>query len=78
MIAGEGRRPEEEGEDERAALVLQLLLGCLDGQAPNLAHMLLGFDVEDGLEGLALSSLMTGHLIAAEMEQSSVLHMSTR
>ena len=59
VIAAEDGRPEvEDGEDERAALVLQLLLGSLDGQAPTLAHMLLGFDVEDGPEGAALLAAM--------------------
>ena len=53
MIAGEDGRPDEEGEDERAPLVLQLLLGSLEGQAPTLAHILLGFDAEDGPEGPA-------------------------
>ena len=53
VSAGEDGRPDEEGKDERAPLVLQLLLGSLDGQAPTLAHMLLGFDAEDGPEGPA-------------------------
>ena len=45
------------GEDERASLVLQLLLGTLDAPAPNLAHMLLGFDCEQGPEGVAATQL---------------------
>ena len=40
--------------DERAELVLQLLLSGLDGPAPNVGHMLLGFDVEHGPEGMPL------------------------
>lgn len=41
-------------DDERATLVLQLLLDSLEAPAPNLAHILLGFDVEDGPEGETL------------------------
>ena len=40
VAAGEDGRPDEEGEDERAPLVLQLLLGSLDGQAPTVAHII--------------------------------------
>jgi hypothetical protein len=38
--------------DDRAELVLQLLLSGLEGPAPNVGHMLLGFDVERGPEGM--------------------------
>ena len=41
-------------DDERAALVLHLLLDSLEAPAPNLAHILLGFDVEDGPEGVQM------------------------
>jgi len=37
--------------DDRAELILQLLLNGLDGHAPNVGHMLLGFNVEHGPEG---------------------------
>jgi hypothetical protein len=40
-----------DGDDERAGLVLQLLLDSLDAPAPNLAHILMGFDVASGPEG---------------------------
>jgi hypothetical protein len=38
-------------EDERAALIMQLMLHLLDRPVPTMAHMLLGFDVEDGAAG---------------------------
>ena len=37
---------------DRAMLVLQLLLGAVQGPAPNFAHLLLGFNVQDGPEGV--------------------------
>ena len=40
--------------DDRAELILQLLLNGLDGNAPNVGHMLLGFNVEHGSEGTEL------------------------
>lgn len=45
-------------DDERAALVLQLLLDSLDAPTPNMAHILLGFDVEDGPEGANADDLV--------------------
>lgn len=52
-LAGSAGRAEADaaGGADRAMLVLQLLLGSQQGPAPNLAHLLLGFNVEDGAEG---------------------------
>lgn len=47
---GSSSEPDGAGVD-RAMLVLQLLLGAHQGQAPNLAHLLLGLSVEDGSQG---------------------------
>lgn len=49
---GEADTGSDSADDERAALVLQLLLDSLDASAPNLAHILLGFNVTDGPIGL--------------------------
>ena len=38
--------------DERGDLVLQLLLHTLDQPAPNFAHLLMGYNVEDGVQGM--------------------------
>ena len=38
----------ESGGDPRAALVLQLLLSSPEQPAPNLAHLLCGFDFDTG------------------------------
>ena len=43
------------GGVDRAMLVLQLLLGAQGGPAPNFAHLLLGFNVQDGPEGVQLN-----------------------
>eukprot|EP00884_Botryococcus_braunii_P018275 jgi/Botrbrau1/5130/Bobra.0172s0002.1 len=48
---------EEEGEDIRGNLILQLLLQCCDYPAPNLTHMLLGFNVLEGPHGVAATEL---------------------
>ena len=58
--------------DDRAELVLQLLLSGLEGPAPNIGHMLLGFDVEHGPEGVwpKLSSLNT-HAVHAGVSCNS-------
>ena len=37
--------------DPRALLVLQLLLACVDDEAPSLTHLLLGMDVGGGFNG---------------------------
>lgn len=37
---------------DRAMLVLQLLLGTQQGQAPNFTHLLFGFNVQNGPEGV--------------------------
>ena len=50
--ASTGKASEVSAEDDRAELVLQLLLAGLDAPAPNVGHMLLGFDVEHGPEGI--------------------------
>ncbi|KAL4457392.1 hypothetical protein ABPG75_012257 [Micractinium tetrahymenae] len=39
----------DDAADPRAALVLQLLLASLEQPAPNLAHLLCGFDFESGM-----------------------------
>lgn len=44
----------EEGADPRAALVLQLLLASLEQPAPNLTHLLCGFDFDSGQGGVYL------------------------
>ena len=43
----------------RALLVFQLLLGAVPAPSPNFAHLLLGFDVEDGPEGPNLNPNLT-------------------
>lgn len=48
----EGSEGGEGGGDPRAALVLQLLLASLEQPAPNLAHLLCGFDFDAGKCGL--------------------------
>ena len=50
--ASTSRAAEASSADDRAELVLQLLLSGLDGAAPNVGHMLLGFDAEHGPEGV--------------------------
>ena len=50
--ASTGKASAVGAEDDRAELVLQLLLAGLDAPAPNVGHMLLGFDVEHGPEGV--------------------------
>ena len=50
--ASTGKASEVSAEDDRAELVLQLLLTGLDAPSPNVGHMLLGFDVEHGPEGV--------------------------
>ncbi|CAK0757624.1 hypothetical protein CVIRNUC_002556 [Coccomyxa viridis] len=55
--ASTGKASEVSAEDDRAELVLQLLLAGLDAPAPNVGHMLLGFGVEHGPEGVAASVL---------------------
>ncbi len=37
-----------EGEDPRASLLLDLLLGALDQPPPNLTHLLTGFNLDAG------------------------------
>ena len=54
--ASTGKASEVSAEDDRAELVLQLLLAGLDAPAPNVGHMLLGFDVEHGPEGVRCSA----------------------
>ena len=49
--ASTGKASEVSAEDDRAELVLQLLLAGLDAPAPNVGHMLLGFGGEHGPEG---------------------------
>ena len=49
--ASTSKATETSSTDDRAELVLQLLLSGLEGPAPNVGHMLLGFDVEHGPEG---------------------------
>ena len=49
--ASTSKAVETSSTDDRAELVLQLLLSGLEGPAPNVGHMLLGFDVEHGPEG---------------------------
>ena len=46
-----GKASDASATDDRAELLLQLLLSGLDGPAPNVGHMLLGFDVEHGPQG---------------------------
>lgn len=46
--AAEGDGGDGDGGDPRAALVLRLLLASLDQPAPNLAHLLCGFDFDAG------------------------------
>ena len=50
--ASTSKAVEASSTDNRAELVLQLLLSGLEGPAPNIGHMLLGFDVEHGPEGM--------------------------
>lgn len=44
----DGTEGSESSGDPRAALVLQLLLSSLEQPAPNLAHLLCGFDFDAG------------------------------
>jgi len=53
---GEADTGSDSADDERAALVLQLLLDSLDAPTPNLAHVLLGFNVQDGPIGVSHAS----------------------
>lgn len=41
----------EQGHEDSASLILKLLIRAASRQGPNLAHLLLGFDVTDGLQG---------------------------
>lgn len=50
--ASTSKAAEASSADDRAELVLQLLLSGLEGPAPNIGHMLLGFDAEHGPEGV--------------------------
>lgn len=51
-------------EDERAQLVLQLLLHAAEQPSPSLTHLLMGFHVEDGPDG---ESLPQRYLLAIYM-----------
>ena len=48
------------GDDERAELVLQLLLQTVDMPVPNVAHLLMGFEVHDGEYGACLPPYYLG------------------
>ena len=54
--------------DDRSMLVLQLLLGAVQGPAPNFAHFLLGFDVEDGPEGAHNGCYLPADLLFCEQK----------
>ena len=48
-------QPDHAGGDARAMLILQLLLDCMDLEAPNVTHFLLGMDVTAGFDGELLA-----------------------
>lgn len=52
--SGEALDPSKEGNEDSATLILGLLIRAAFRPGPNLAHLLLGFDVTDGLQGIAM------------------------
>ena len=74
--ASTGKASEVSAEDDRAELVLQLLLAGLDAPAPNVGHMLLGFDVEHGPEGIPRAASLIVPPVCRLRPAGSKLHHS--
>lgn len=55
-LTGEVDSGGKHAETDRADLILQLLLHSVDAASPSFAHLLMGFHVEDGPQGVQLSS----------------------
>lgn len=66
----------DDTDDERAALVLQLLLDSIEAPAPNLAHILMGYDVHAGPNGehLCIQTKSTGTMCPFCLKQTTQVY----
>ena len=61
LLAPDGEWEEVAESDERAGLALQLLLQTIALPAQNVAHLMLGFEIADGLKGGLFALDQVGH-----------------
>lgn len=73
--AGAGQ---DEEPDVRAVLIMEMLLTSLQSSNLNLTHMLMGFDVTKGVDGMSVAAGQHAVLIRSQSTVRSCLHSEQR